>query len=105
MGAVPAPLGSAARVVFASFLFLFWFLPAFLPVYHAAPARWRNLALTLGSFVFYGWWRPHYVLLMLASIAIDYAAARCMGEPDSGRRRKAWLWVSMVANLGLLGWF
>jgi alginate O-acetyltransferase complex protein AlgI len=92
-------------VVFASFVFLFWFLPAFLLVYHAAPPRWRNLALTLGSFVFYGWWRPHYVLLMVGSVVVDYVAARCMGDVSSGRRRKAWLLLSVVTNLGLLGWF
>ncbi|MBX3463765.1 MAG: MBOAT family protein [Planctomycetes bacterium] len=92
-------------MVFASFAFLFWFLPAFLLVYHAAPPRWRNLALTLGSFVFYGWWRPHYVLLMLGSVAVDYLAARAMGGVDSGRRRRRWLWLSIATNLGLLGWF
>jgi alginate O-acetyltransferase complex protein AlgI len=92
-------------VVFASFVFLFWFLPAFLPLYFAAPPRWRNLVLTLGSFVFYGWWRPHYVLLMLFSIGLDYAAALLMGEKGSGKPRKLWLWFSIVTNLGLLGWF
>ena len=92
-------------MVFASFVFLFWFLPAFLPLYFAAPPRWRNLVLTIGSFVFYGWWRPHYVLLMLFSIGLDYAAALLMGEKDSGKHRKLWLWFSVVTNLGLLGWF
>jgi alginate O-acetyltransferase complex protein AlgI len=92
-------------LVFASFIFLFWFLPAFLPLYFATPPRWRNLALLAGSFVFYGWWRPHYVLLMLASTAIDYAAARAMGEVGSQRQRRWWLWFSVATNLGLLGWF
>jgi alginate O-acetyltransferase complex protein AlgI len=92
-------------VVFASFLFLFWFLPAFLPTYFAMPKRWRNLALTLGSLAFYGWWRPHYVLLMLVSVAIDYVAARAMGTPDHRRNRRLWLWLSIASNLGLLGWF
>jgi alginate O-acetyltransferase complex protein AlgI len=92
-------------LVFASFLFLCWFLPVFLPVYFAAPVRWRNLTLTIASFVFYGWWRPQYVLLMLLSIGIDYVAARAMGEPGSGRHRKLWIWFSVVTNLGLLGWF
>ncbi|MCU0867137.1 MAG: MBOAT family protein [Planctomycetes bacterium] len=92
-------------MVFASFIFLFWFLPAFLPLYFAAPPRWRNLVLTLGSFVFYGWWRPHYVLLMLLSVGLDYWAARAMGAPGSGRPRRFWLWFSVVTNLGLLGWF
>ena len=92
-------------MVFASFLFLFWFLPAFAPLYAAMPVRWRNLTLTLGSFVFYGWWRPHYVLLMLLSVGLDYWAARAMGEPGSPRPRRFWLWFSVVTNLGLLGWF
>ncbi len=92
-------------MVFASFVFLFWFLPAFLPVYLLLPPRWRNLWITLGSFVFYGWWRPQYVVLMLFSVAVDYTAARLMGERDTGRHRKLWLWLSIVTNLGLLGWF
>ena len=92
-------------MVFASFVFLFWFLPLFLPLYFAVPVRWRNLALTLGSLVFYGWWRPQYVLLMLLSITLDWWAALRMGEPGSGRPRKAWLLFSLVTNLGLLGWF
>ena len=81
-------------MVFVSFIFLFWFLPLFLPLYFAAPVRWRNVALTLGSFAFYGWWRPQYVLLMLGSVLIDYWAARRMGEPSAQLppgRRKLWL--------------
>ena len=92
-------------MVFASFAFLFWFLPGFFAAYTVTPARWRNLTLIAGSFVFYGWWRPHYVLLMLFSVAVDYTAARAMGDVDSGRRRKAWLVASIVTNLALLGWF
>jgi alginate O-acetyltransferase complex protein AlgI len=98
-------------VVFASFVFLFWFLPLFVPLYFAAPVRWRNVALIVGSLCFYGWWRPHYVLLMLGSVVVDHIAARRMGERDPGqdaataRRRRFWLWCSVVANLTLLGWF
>ena len=33
--------------------FLFWFLPATLAAYFLAPARPRNLVLTLASFFFY----------------------------------------------------
>lgn len=96
-------------MVFASFVFLFWFVPLFLPLYFAAPQRWRNIVLTLGSFAFYGWWRPQYVLLMLVSVVIDHVAARGMGERGDGPagrgRRRLWLLLSVVANLGLLGWF
>jgi len=94
-------------VVFASFIFLFWFVPLFAPLYAVAPARLRNVALILGSFAFYGWWRPQYVLLMLASVLIDYWVARWMGEvdPSRQRQRKRLLALSVVANLGMLGWF
>jgi len=92
-------------VVFASFIFLFWFAPAFLAVYYASPPRWRNVWLMLASFAFYGWWRPQYVLIMLASTVVDYTAARMMGAPDGGARRKLWLWLSIATNLGMLAWF
>jgi alginate O-acetyltransferase complex protein AlgI len=99
-------------VVFASFIFLFWFLPLALPLYFAAPTRLRNVALIVCSFGFYGWWRPQYVGLMLLSVLVDYVAARMMGsrgehdrEGAPTNRRKRWLMVSVVANLGLLAWF
>lgn len=92
-------------MVFASFIFLFWFLPAFLPVYFALPVRVRNLWLVLGSLVFYGWWRPQFVLLMLFSTLVDYVAAARMGAADDAARRRLWLVLSIVTNLGLLAWF
>ncbi|HEB53772.1 MAG TPA: MBOAT family protein [bacterium] len=94
-------------MVFTSFVFLFWFAPLFLALYHLVPARLRNLTLILGSFVFYGWWRPQYVLLMVVSVLIDFFVARWMGAcaPERQARRKLLLLVSVVANLGLLGWF
>jgi alginate O-acetyltransferase complex protein AlgI len=93
-------------VIFASFVFLFGFLPLFLACYYALPRGLaRNLFLTLASYVFYGWWRPDFVLLMAFSTLIDYGCARAMGAADERRARRPWLWVSVVTNLGLLGWF
>ncbi|MBL8723843.1 MAG: MBOAT family protein [Planctomycetes bacterium] len=93
-------------MVFTSTTFLYGFLPAFLLLYALTPRLARALLLAAASFVFYGWWKPQYVVLLLASSALDYvlggriAAARARG--GSGRR---WLWLSVAANLGLLGWF
>jgi alginate O-acetyltransferase complex protein AlgI len=42
-------------MIFASFVFLFWFLPAFLLVYFALPERARNVWILIASLVFYGW--------------------------------------------------
>jgi alginate O-acetyltransferase complex protein AlgI len=95
-------------MVFTSFAFLLLFLPLFLAVYFAVPAALRNLWLLLASLVFYGWERPYWVAIMAASTVVDYALARAMGPVDGGRSpraRRALLWLSVVSNLGLLGWF
>ncbi len=61
-------------MVFSSHLFLFGFLPLALAAYFLAPRRARNLVVTITSCVFYGWWNPIYLLLLLATTVIDYWA-------------------------------
>jgi len=107
-------------MVFSSHIFLFYFLPAVLLVYYLSPRRARHLALTLFSYLFYGWSNPYFVLLMLASTAIDFACGLVIagrqappGEPipclqpggPRSRAQKTALWISIVANLALLGFF
>jgi alginate O-acetyltransferase complex protein AlgI len=92
-------------MIFASFVFLFWFLPAFLAVYFALPERARNAWMLVASLVFYGWWWPPYLLLLLGSTLFDYGMALAMGPVDSGRQRKRWLVWTLISNFGLLGWF
>ena len=108
-------------MVFSSHLFLFGFLPLALALYYAAPARHRNLLLTLLSYVFYGWTNPAYVALLLLSTAIDWYAGRVQGAdrwwpfarpaaalaprgPRSRTQRSA-LVLSVLSNLSLLGFF
>ena len=59
-------------MVFSSILFLFAYLPIVLALYYIVPARWRNLCLFVVNLVFYGWGEPVYILIMFASIIIDY---------------------------------
>jgi alginate O-acetyltransferase complex protein AlgI len=101
-------------MVFSSNLFLFWFLPGTLALYYVllAGPRWlRHGALTLASYAFYGWANPPFVLLMLASTALDFGLGLAIArEPcDVGgartRRQRAAVTLSIVANLALLGFF
>ena len=93
-------------MVFTSFAFLFLFLPVSLAGYFAVGVRGRNLWLLLCSLVFYGWERPYWVLIMLASTLLDFGVALAMGAREQNRpRRRLWLLVSLVGNLGLLAWF
>ncbi|MBN2369963.1 MAG: MBOAT family protein [Vicinamibacteria bacterium] len=93
-------------MVFSSHLFVYYFLPAALFVYYALPRRARHLWLTTASYAFYGWANPAFMGLMLLSTLIDYVCGWRLGaSPRDERRPRAWLAVSLVSNLSLLGFF
>ncbi len=89
-------------MLFHTWTFLLFF-SIFYPVYLALKGtRLRTPWLLLASYVFYGWWNPLYLLLILWSTGVDYVAVLGMAR---SRRRKPWLALSIVNNLGLLGFF
>lgn len=100
---------------FASYVFLFHFLPAFLLLYWAVPVltkqwvdqrRTRSLLIAAASYAFYGWWRPDFVWLMLVSSLTDFYAGRGIGlARDRGGRGRGYLLLSLGVNLGLLAYF
>tara|TARA_R110002126_G_scaffold28577_10_gene95356 strand:- start:212 stop:1621 length:1410 start_codon:yes stop_codon:yes gene_type:complete len=93
-------------MVFSSQIFLFYFLPLVLAGYALAPKSLRNTFLTLVSYVFYGWWSPWFVTLMLGSTVIDWFCGVAVTAPGaSERKRKTAVAVSVIANLSLLGFF
>lgn len=93
-------------MIFASHFFLSTFLPLFLLAYYLAPRRLRSLVIALSSYVFYGWWRPDFVLLMLISTVVDfYCGGRIVQARLGGGSGRGFLWLSVVTNLGLLAYF
>jgi alginate O-acetyltransferase complex protein AlgI len=108
-------------MVFSSQIFFFYFLPLTLAVYYGLPRRGRHLALTVLSYVFYGWANPLFIVLLLASTLISYVCGlKIAGEPllpgagsadpqesEAGgqSRRKRWLALSVCASLAMLGFF
>lgn len=92
-------------MVFTSHVFLFYFLPVVLLLYYLLP-RWRNGFLTCASYVFYGWWEPWFVLLMMFSTVLDFICGRIIGAPGaSERKRKTALITAISGDLGLLAFF
>lgn len=99
-------------MLFNSYEFLFFFLPATLAVFFAlsgfnyvkAAAAW----LALVSIFFYGYWSPRYVILLMASIAFNFAAGHAIARlrnaarPASAQRV---LIFALVVNLGALAYF
>ena len=95
-------------MVFSSHLFIYYFLPSALLIYYGLPRCAKHWALTLLSYLFYGWANPYFVFLMFASTLIDYICGRAISSPlgNTGqRRRKIALAVSICSNLSLLGFF
>lgn len=95
-------------MVFSTWFFLFYFLPIVLVGYHLlgrfkSPAP-RTIWLTLLSYIFYGWWRPDFLILMFVSTALDYICGNRIADPTSPNRKR-WLLVSIIGNLGLLAYF
>ena len=92
-------------MVFNSLTFLVFF--AIVLVLHRLPFPWttKKLNLLIASYVFYAAWNPPFVLLLWISTAIDWFAARRVYEAPTPTRRRAWLVLSLAANLGFLGFF
>ncbi|MCA9256606.1 MAG: MBOAT family protein, partial [Phycisphaerales bacterium] len=74
---------------------------------HTAPLSWRakKLNLLLASYIFYAAWNPPFVALIWLSTLVDWFAAKWMNASDNPNRRRALMLVSLVTNLGLLGYF
>ena len=92
-------------MLFNSHLFLFCFLPlALLGWWTIRPARARLAFLALASYVFYAWWSWHFLPLLLATTAVDFAAGRAIAATEDGRRRRAYLATALTINLALLAY-
>ena len=108
-------------MVFSTHQFVFQFLPIVLALYYLTPMRWKQPLLTLLSYIFYGWANPWFVSLMFFSTINDYICGLMIAgkwnpigtldEPDelgyisTPLQRKVAVALSVVTNLGLLGFF
>ena len=95
-------------MVFSSFSFLLFFLPAVCLCYFAVPRRFRtarNLILLLFSLFFYFWGEARGVLLMLAVILVSYFSAILIGKAKTKAVRRLGLGLELLVCLGVLGYF
>lgn len=82
---------------FAGFLLLYWLARNDL--------RARNILIVLASYLFYGWWDYRFLGLIVFSSVLDYGLGLAIARQSNPRPRKLWLTLSIVANLGILGFF
>ncbi len=91
-------------MLFNSLVFVAFFAAVFL-VHRALPHRARNWLLLLASYTFYAAWNWKFLALIWFSTLLDFWVAQAIARSEAPRPRRAWLLVSVVANLTLLGFF
>lgn len=67
--------------------------------------RLQNLMILAASYLFYGWWDWRFLSLIAISTVVDYITGIRIEASNSRFGKKRWLALSMIFNLGLLGFF
>jgi alginate O-acetyltransferase complex protein AlgI len=91
-------------MLFNSLVF-FLFLGIVLAVYPRLPRRGQNVFLLVASYVFYGYWDWRFNFLLLGSTLLDFFVGRQLAGTEDSRRRRLLLGISLIGNLGILGFF
>lgn len=79
----------------------FVFLAIVLTLYYVLNHRWQNILLVVSSYIFYGWWDWRFCSLLFVSTVLDYVC----GLYIPGKHGKRWVWISIVGQLTMLGFF
>jgi alginate O-acetyltransferase complex protein AlgI len=86
---------------FVSLIFLVY-LPCVFVSYCLAPSRYRWVLLLLVSYAFYAYWDWRYIPLLFGSTLIDYLCAIRMEQQTCRAKRRPFLLLSLLVNLGIL---
>ena len=104
---LPDPIFIEGKMVFNSIDFAI-FLPTIFFLYwfgaNNHPRR-QNVIIILASYFFYGWWDWRFMALLLFSTFANYTISIVLSREEITIRRKALIWLSIVVNIGLLGFF
>jgi len=100
-------------MLFNSYIFIFAFLPLILLGYytlnHLGHLRAGKLLLLTGSWLFYGWWNPIYLPLLLGSIVVNYTIAGKIQSYGRSREiippKKRLMILAVCLNVSLLAYY
>lgn len=88
-------------MLFNSIEFLIFF-PIVVMLYFVIPHKYRWILLLAASYYFYMCWKAEYAILLVISTMIDYYAGIMMEKTESKKKRRKFLILSLLSNLGLL---
>ena len=91
-------------MVFNSLPFLL-FIAIFLPLYFLLKGRQRMWLCLIASYFFYGWWDWRFLGLVLFTTTLDFTLGILIHETEEVAKRKRLVTLSVIMNLGFLGFF
>lgn len=65
----------------------------------------QNCLIVVASYVFYAWWDWRFLSLIFFSTQVDYIVGRLLTRENDSLKRKILLWISIIVNIGFLGFF
>ena len=92
-------------MVFSSETFLFLFLPLFLVVYFLTPTRGKSLVILFASYLFYGWWRFDFLLLLFLTTLWAFGIGLLIRNNIGTQRAQLWCTIGVIGCLSVLGVF
>ena len=84
-------------VFFTSIVCLYWLL--------GIRYRAQNALILDASYFFYGWWDWRFLFLIILSTIVDYLVGLKIYYSNEISKKKTFLWVSILFNIFLLGFF
>ncbi|MDT8340408.1 MAG: MBOAT family protein [Longimicrobiales bacterium] len=81
------------------------FFVAVLVVYWSLPRRAQHVLLLLASYLFYAAWDWRFLSLIVVSTLVDFLSGSRIHNASSAKRKRLWLGLSLLVNLGILGYF
>ncbi len=92
-------------MLFVELRFLWFFLAVFAVYWSLRRNDSRKLWLLICSYLFYAAWNWKFLFLLLASTTLDYVVGLMLAGSKTQKARRAWLILSLGANLGTLAFF
>ena len=94
----------AREMIFNSVQFVAFFVIVF-ALYRVLPHRAQNWMLLPASYLFYAGWDWRFLGLLIGSTVIDFYVANYIHRETDTRKRRLALLISLIYNLGVLGFF
>ncbi|MFH1699596.1 MAG: MBOAT family O-acyltransferase, partial [Candidatus Zixiibacteriota bacterium] len=89
---------------FATAAYFIFFSIVFIVYWHLG-RKAQNIFLLIASYIFYAAWDWRFLGLIIISTLTDYISGHIIHKSNSIRHRKTVLIISLIINLGLLGYF